>query len=56
MRSLRLGNEAKKEIKKVGRKETLPVTLPSSEEVLNTLTDIIIERLLEDRKTNKTTP
>ncbi len=56
MRRIRLGNEAKKEIKKVGRKEALPAIPPSSEEVLNILTDIIIERLLEDRKINKTTP
>ncbi len=55
MRSLRLGIEAKKEIKKVGRKVTPPITPLSPEEVLNTLADIIIERILEDRKINKPT-
>ncbi len=56
MRRIRLGNEAKRQIKKIGRKEALSVNPPSSEEVLNILTDIIIERLLEDRKINKPTP
>lgn len=54
MNDQELQNKAQVKIKKAGRKITPPVSPLSSEEILNTLADIIIERILEEKKINNT--
>ena len=42
--------QAQEKIKKAGRKIVPPIPPLSSDEILNTLADIIIERILEEKK------
>ena len=45
--------QAQEKIKKAGRKIVPPIPPLSSDEILNTLADIIIERILEEKKISK---
>ncbi|MBU1000733.1 hypothetical protein KKE78_05070 [Patescibacteria group bacterium] len=49
MNQLRLQNHTQTQVKKVGRKVRLPMSTLSIEDRLNSIADIIIERILEER-------
>lgn len=53
MNQLKLINQAQEKGKKVGRKVKLAISTLSSEERLDSLADIVIERILEENKTPK---
>ena len=53
MNEQELKNQALEKIKKAGRKIVPPIPPLSSDEILNTLADIIIERILEEKRINK---
>lgn len=53
MNELELKNQDQEKVKKAGRKIAPPVSPLSSEEILNTLADIIIERILEEKRISK---
>ncbi len=53
MNDQELQNKAQEKVKKAGRKIVPPIPPLSSDEILNTLADIIIERILEEKKISK---
>lgn len=54
MNQIELINQAQEKVKKVGRKVNLAISALSPEDRLNTIADIIIERILEERNKSKT--
>ncbi len=54
MNKLNTNNDTQATVNKAGRKTKLAISPRSPEEHLNTIADIIIERMLEERKKNTT--
>ncbi|MGH7203677.1 MAG: hypothetical protein ACREHC_04510 [Candidatus Levyibacteriota bacterium] len=54
MNKIQLKNHAQEDVKKAGRKVNLALTSLSPEDRLNSIADIIIERVLEVRSKNTT--
>ena len=52
MRQMKLTNNNKNIVKNIEKNDKLPITPRSPEDSLNTLTDIIIERIIEERNKN----